>query len=212
MVEMDDINYWPSFVDVMSSVFIVILTIFFMLFLSQQYLSYLVGKGEKDLRELKIILDNKKFTSSGVQVTKDGRIKIGENVLFGFGVDKLTLQGQKLIDSVGTSLQTFFSLDPSRKKKFSIVVEGHTDTFGSSASNQDLSFRRAKNVTDYWENKLKFGTQSDTIYDIFPAGYGESRLAVFTNDNVRNEENRRVEIRVVPKFDKMLSEILNHGK
>ncbi len=212
MVENDDLNYWPSFVDVMSSIFIVVLTIFFMLFLSQQYLSYLVGKGEKDLRELKIILENKRISHSGVQITKDGRIKIGESILFKFGDYSLTNQGEKVIDSIGTSLKTFFNQDPERKKKFSVVVEGHTDTYGSSTYNQELSFRRAKGVTDYWEKSLLFGTQSDTIYDIFPAGYGESRLAVITKDNTRNDENRRVEIRVVPKFDKMLSEILNNGK
>lgn len=210
MVNNDDLNYWPSFVDLMSSLFIVILTVFFMLFLSQQYLSYLVGKGEDDLQKLKEILVGKAI--SGVQITNDGRIKIGESILFKFGDAELTIEGEKVIDSIGTSLKTFFEKDVTRKKKFSVVVEGHTDTYGSSSSNQELSFIRAKGVTDYWGANLSFGIQSDSLYDIFPAGYGESRLAVFTNDNIRSDENRRVEIRVVPKFDKMLSEILNNGK
>ena len=211
MEEKNDLNYWPSFVDVMSSLFIVILAVFFILFLSQQYLSYLVGKGENDLRELKEILRGQEIDES-IKITEDGRIKIGDDILFTFGQHTLTKTGESVIHRLGLSLKNFFESDTLRKTKFSVVVEGHTDTRGSSEFNQKLSFNRAKAVTDYLESAIKLGIQSDSLIDIFPAGYGESRLAIKTDDNVQNDANRRVEIRVVPKFYDMLSEILNNGK
>lgn len=210
MQDNDDLNYWPSFVDIMSSLFIVILTIFFVLFLSQQYLSYLVGKGESDLQELKSILEGEKIES--VTITQDGRIKIGENILFKYNDPSLTKKGESVIYRIGSSLSNFFESDTLRKRKFSVIVEGHTDTRGPSEFNQNLSFKRAKAVTDYLESSIHFGIQSDTLIDILPAGYGENRLAVKTEDNIMSDINRRVEIRVVPKFFEMLKEIMNNGK
>jgi outer membrane protein OmpA-like peptidoglycan-associated protein len=208
MNDNDDLNYWPSFVDLMSSMFIIVLTIFFVLFLSQQYLSYLISKGEEDLSTLKRNLEKKETT--GVQVTNDGRITIGDNILFLHDVSDLSPHGEKVIFEIGKELKDF--LNDERRRKFSIVVEGHTDTKGAAEYNKTLSFKRAKEVTDFWEKELSFGSGIDLDYDIFPAGYGESKLKVLTADEVGNEINRRVEIRVVPKFDEMLSEILRENK
>ncbi|MBM3711889.1 MAG: OmpA family protein [Actinobacteria bacterium] len=205
MVSSDnELNYWPSFVDLMSSIFIVILIIFFILFLSQQYLSYLVSKGENDLIELRNLVSQKEI--EGVRVNSDGRITIGEKVLFSPGQHILTVKGKYTVENIGKILRDF--LRQERKRKFSVIVEGHTDTKASSEFNLDLSFRRAKEVTDFWQRWLKFGVETDSLLDIFPAGYGENRLYTYTKDEVSNESNRRVEIRVVPKFDEMLSEIL----
>lgn len=65
-----------------------------------------------------------------------------------------------------------------------LYVVGHTDTVGSSASNQRLSLARAKSIAGYFQKK---GIWCEIQY----AGMGESGLARPTGDNVENEANRR---------------------
>lgn len=65
-----------------------------------------------------------------------------------------------------------------------LYVVGHTDTVGSSASNQRLSMARAKSIASYFQKK---GIWCEIQY----AGMGESGLARPTGDNVENEANRR---------------------
>ncbi len=69
-----------------------------------------------------------------------------------------------------------------------IEVDGYTDTSGSPAYNQDLSLRRARSV----EGQLV--TDGVPASDITVQGFGETKLLVQTGPNVREPQNRRVEI------------------
>ena len=69
-----------------------------------------------------------------------------------------------------------------------ITATGHTDTTGSESYNMALSLRRANAV----KNELvRQGVPADAIAVV---GRGESQLLVPTGDNVREPQNRRVEI------------------
>lgn len=192
----EDINIWPAYVDAMSISLFVILLIFVVAFIRYQYLGFLVGKGEHDIQTIKGLFEQESFK------LKDGKIIIQEEVLFDFDSDTLKETGKKRLKNIGEKLQRF--LTDQNKRKFSIIVEGHTDSYGSYDYNLKLSFKRAKGVTDYWKKKLGFGTEEDNILDLLPAGYGETRLFTKTQDNTKEASNRRIEIRIVPKFDAML--------
>ena len=71
-----------------------------------------------------------------------------------------------------------------------IVVTGHTDTVGSSDSNDKLSMQRAERVKAFLTG---IGIPPDRIQT---AGRGERELLVQTTDNVDEPRNRRVEINV----------------
>jgi outer membrane protein OmpA-like peptidoglycan-associated protein len=71
-----------------------------------------------------------------------------------------------------------------------VIVSGHTDTVGTTESNQTLSEKRANAVS---EQLIKSGVAPDTIT---ATGYGETELMVETEDNVEEQLNRRVEINV----------------
>jgi len=74
----------------------------------------------------------------------------------------------------------------------SILVEGHTDSTGSEAYNQQLSERRANSVKNLLVQR---GVQA---YRIRILGYGESR-PIATNETPEGRQmNRRVEIRINP--------------
>ncbi|MCC7429740.1 hypothetical protein IT568_02735 [bacterium] len=83
----------------------------------------------------------------------------------------------------------------------------NTDTVQSHLFNQNLSFQRAKEVVNFWKDGVS-GLNSwwDTGLDLFPAGFGETRLRAKTPDNTPNAQNRRIEIRVVPKFNEILKD------
>ncbi len=69
-----------------------------------------------------------------------------------------------------------------------IEVNGYTDTSGTPKYNQGLSIRRAQSVA---AELVKDGVPRNAISI---QGYGETRLLVPTGPNVREPQNRRVEI------------------
>jgi len=74
------------------------------------------------------------------------------------------------------------------KAPIKLLLKGHADTTGADNYNVDLSKKRAKAVQDAL---VAAGVSADSISTW---GYGEGELAVWTNDNVRERMNRRVQI------------------
>ena len=73
-----------------------------------------------------------------------------------------------------------------------INIVGHTDTSGSSEYNQRLSVRRANVVV---EALVQMGARRAALH---ASGVGETDLAVQTEDNVREAQNRRTVITLQP--------------
>jgi hypothetical protein len=72
-----------------------------------------------------------------------------------------------------------------------ISVQGHTDTAGNADYNQALSQRREEAVSN---ELVRLGVPASAISG---TAVGETDLAVPTADNVREAQNRRVDIQVV---------------
>src|SRR5262245_24539708 len=74
-----------------------------------------------------------------------------------------------------------------------ILIDGHTDSTGSTEHNQSLSENRANAVRSYFVSKSGFAAAQIETH-----GYGESR-PIATNDTAEGRErNRRVEIIAIP--------------
>ena len=101
-------------------------------------------------------------------------------VFFDFGSDQLTARAREI---VGQAAQASRSQQVTR-----LEVAGHTDTVGSAQYNQGLSLRRANNVA---AELVRMGVPREAITT---AGFGFSRPLVPTGANVREPQNRRVEI------------------
>jgi outer membrane protein OmpA-like peptidoglycan-associated protein len=80
--------------------------------------------------------------------------------------------------------------DAAERAGADVQVTGHTDTLGSTRSNDELSLRRAKTIR---EMLVKRGLAAHLVRAV---GRGERELLTQTKDRVRNAENRRVEITV----------------
>lgn len=139
---------------------------------------------DKQIKELK-----EQTAGSGVDVTEtDGGqailVNLPDGVTFATGSYAISPTFQATLDKVAASLVQY----PNSL----IDVYGHTDTVGSTASNQRLSEERARAVANYLISK---GVPSSRIRWY---GYGETQLKVQTGDGVNEPMNRRVEIKIVP--------------
>jgi flagellar motor protein MotB len=68
----------------------------------------------------------------------------------------------------------------------SLFIAGHTDTVGTPTYNQDLSRRRARSIAAWFRKR---GLRIAVYYE----GFGESALAVKTEDEVDEARNRRAD-------------------
>lgn len=101
---------------------------------------------------------------------------------FAFGSSELDANSFPLLDTLIGIIQ--------RCPGLQIVVEGHTDSTGSEATNQYISGTRAQSVTRYL---MLNGVPADRIRAV---GFGESSPLV-PNDSARNRaRNRRIEFTI----------------
>jgi outer membrane protein OmpA-like peptidoglycan-associated protein len=111
-------------------------------------------------------------------------ITLSGAVLFTSGKWDLLEAAQIKLNEVAEALKTQAGHD--------IVVEGHTDSQGSSTSNMDLSQKRADVVRDYL---VKRGIETGRIRG---QGIGQNRPIADNSSPEGRANNRRVEIIVQP--------------
>ena len=107
-------------------------------------------------------------------------ITIPSGVLFTTGKSMLLPGAQSKLGAVADALK-----DQDDRK---IVVEGHTDSTGSDAMNQELSMARAQSVRDFLTSH---GVPADRI---IAQGFGSSRPVADNKSPEGRANNRRVEI------------------
>lgn len=115
-------------------------------------------------------------------------------VLFDSGKDKLRLEALEKLNKVSGVLNTTV-------KDLSIGIEGHTDNipikYSSWKSNWELSTARAVSVLHYLIDKQGLSPQR-----LSATGYGEYRPVASNDTPEGRQENRRVEIVILPKTTK----------
>ena len=79
-----------------------------------------------------------------------------------------------------------------------VTIEGHTDSVGSTASNQKLSQQRADAVREVLVSQ--FGVNPSRLIAI---GYGETRPIADNGTPMGRQENRRVEAVVTATVEKL---------
>jgi outer membrane protein OmpA-like peptidoglycan-associated protein len=112
-------------------------------------------------------------------------ITLSGSVIFASGKAELLPGAQTKLDQVAIALAEG---DPQAK----IVVEGHTDSRGSNALNQDLSARRAAAVRSYLVSK---GLAPERVV---AQGVGPSRPIADNETAEGRANNRRVEVVIQP--------------
>jgi outer membrane protein OmpA-like peptidoglycan-associated protein len=136
-------------------------------------------KRAKDAMDrLALSIGTVKQEARGMVITLSG------SVLFASAKDMLLPAAQDRLSQVAEALKN--------QADHKIVVEGHTDSQGSDASNQTLSERRAQAVVSFLTSK---GVPADQIR---AQGLGPSRPVADNASAEGRANNRRVEIIVQP--------------
>lgn len=147
----------------------------------------------------------KGFSSEEVQVVeKDGKlyVSLSENLLFSSGSFTVDPKGADALAKLGEVL--------SKQEDFDILVEGHTDNVpykgsGQLLDNWDLSVKRATSVVRILTTNGKVAPEK-----IAASGRGEF-LPVTNNATAADKaKNRRTEIILSPKLDKIIN-LLNNN-
>jgi outer membrane protein OmpA-like peptidoglycan-associated protein len=107
-------------------------------------------------------------------------VTLSSGVFFDTGKSALKKGAQATLNRIAEQLKA----NPDIR----IVVEGHTDSTGSTATNQTLSEKRAQAVRDFLVNA---GVPADRITS---AGRGEEQPVATNNTAAGRQQNRRVEL------------------
>lgn len=137
-----------------------------------------------DIQEAKL---RKQLEGTGVSVTREGDnilLNMPGNVTFGVDRSEVRAEFYPVLNSVVLVLAEY--------KKTLIEVTGHTDSTGQESYNQGLSERRAASVGQY------LVAQGIMPARVVSKGLGE-RFPIASNDSdFGRQQNRRVELRLIP--------------
>ncbi|MEZ2127097.1 MULTISPECIES: OmpA family protein [unclassified Sinorhizobium] len=124
---------------------------------------------------------------TGISVTRQGDriiLNMPSNITFDVDQDAVKSGFYPTLNSVAIVLRKF--------NRTLIDINGHTDSTGSLAHNQDLSQRRAYSVANY------LGGQGIDQRRISAQGFGPSQPVASNATEAGRAQNRRVEIQIAP--------------
>jgi outer membrane protein OmpA-like peptidoglycan-associated protein len=137
-----------------------------------------------DVQEAKL---RQQLENTGVSVTRNGDniiLNMPSNITFEVNRSDVKSNFAEVLHSVSLVLNEY--------KSTMIEVAGHTDSSGSESYNQMLSQQRAQSVTNILMNNGIQPVRIDTV------GYGESRPIASNSSPAGRQQNRRVELTLLP--------------
>jgi outer membrane protein OmpA-like peptidoglycan-associated protein len=117
------------------------------------------------------------------------KLTINADVLFDVAKYDLKENAKQSLDSLAESIR--------QVDKATILVEGHTDSDGEDSSNMLLSENRCISV----KNRLMEIFGEDALYEFEIKPFGENKPRVPNDSEENKQQNRRVEITVLPPKD-----------
>jgi OmpA-OmpF porin, OOP family len=146
-------------------------------------------EAEARLREQFATVENL-FQRDEARVSREGNRMIVRLVglTFPSGGSDVTAAQQPLLQKLQRAADVF--------PRSQVVIEGHTDSYGSDDANLALSRRRAEAISAYLTANL--GIQASRISAV---GYGETQ-PIANNDTAQGRErNRRIDVIIEPQVD-----------
>lgn len=137
-----------------------------------------------DVQENKL---RRKLRNTGVSVTRHGNkiiLNMPSNITFDTGRSQIKDHFVPVLESVGHVVKEY--------TRTRVEVRGHTDSRGTTSSNQILSEQRAQSVASFLREE---GVQGNRLVAI---GYGESNPVSSNSTASGRRLNRRVEVTLAP--------------
>jgi outer membrane protein OmpA-like peptidoglycan-associated protein len=202
--------YWPAYVDFMTVLFFIALAIG-----GYTYYQYKeVVKGKKQYQglvtEVIHINDTLKaeFRKRNIQVDTVAKNKIKLQGDFFFDTDSSRLRDTTASDRlviIGQSIKKVLDQGNNRRR-FTVLIEGHTDSRGDTAHNDVLSYKRALSIANLWRDRCELILPT---YEIIPAGFGLYEPVRPNTSEFNMELNRRIEISIIPKMSEF-TKLIQH--
>ena len=196
---------WAIFSDLMAALvgilaLILVWVIGIQLELSQSLAQEIEKREAEEQRRIALEQALEDPLTRGLVTFRDGRIGISGNVLFELNSDQLQAEGEEVLESLISPLQTYLAQHDEL-----LMVSGFTDDLPMHPGNryQDnwgLSAQRALTVT---RSLTELGLPNDRV---FAAAFGPHHPAVPNVDAESRAQNRRVEISTVPRAPSAVTE------
>ncbi len=128
----------------------------------------------------------------------NGDIAVNESLVFEYNSYAIKKPAKPVLDSLAKALGNLLDDDDVRASIDTIVIQGHTDERGSASFNWELSAKRATAVLEYLFQSNK--ALADNYGSYFSASaYSKFRPINPEKTEAAYQQNRRIEIAVVPK-------------
>jgi len=130
------------------------------------------------------------FTREEARVSREGNDIILRLVglTFPSGSSEVAAGHRALLEKVSQAAAVF--------PRSQLVIEGHTDSYGSDETNMNLSRQRAEAVSSYLT--AQFGIPG---FRMTAVGYGETRPIANNETSQGRARNRRIDVRIEPQLD-----------
>jgi len=153
------------------------------------------------LNKLKAAIEAQLGHGDGTQVATigdNGDIAVNESLVFEYNSYAIKKKAKPVLDSLARALGNLLADEEVRANIDTIIIQGHTDERGSASFNWELSAKRATAVLEY------LFQANQTLADNYGSYFSASAYSKFRPINPEKTEaayqqNRRIEISVVPK-------------
>jgi chemotaxis protein MotB len=156
------------------------------------------------LNKLKIAIETelgRAGVGGGAQVATigdNGDIAVNESLVFEYNSYAVKKQARPVLDAMAKALGALLADAEVRGNIDTIVIQGHTDERGAASFNWELSAKRATAVLEYLFQTNK--VLADSYGNYFAASaYSKFRPVNPEKSEAAYQQNRRIEISVVPK-------------
>jgi outer membrane protein OmpA-like peptidoglycan-associated protein len=196
--------FWPSFTDLMTSLFFIMLVLYVLTYLkltNQQKATELQLNKIKEIQAAVRELPKKYFAYDSIYK----RFSLVRNIEFAPRQDIINPNDIEYLVDVGNSIrsliETLKNKYTNQDIKYVVIIEGMASS-DNYPDNFPLSFKRAWSVQKLWQQRGIMPDQS--VCEIQVAGSGTGGIGRFQSNEER--KNQRILIQIVPKIGEITIE------
>lgn len=190
--------FWPSFTDLMTSLFFIMLVLYVLTFVKLKMQQKATEEQLKKIKEVQASvkgLDKNYFQYQPIYK----RFSLKEQIQFDENEAVIKPEYHNYLNNVGRSIKNLIDdlkvKYPNDNIQYLVVIEGMASSPGDSFANYVLSYKRALSLFQHWQkNNIIF---DDRTCEIQIAGSGEGGIGRFSGDDTRNQ---RFLIQIIPKI------------
>lgn len=190
--------FWPSFTDLMTSLFFIMLVLYVLTYLKLTNQQRATEEQLNKIKEIQAAV--KELPQNYFQYDSEHkRFSLVQNIKFERGQDIIIPKYEQYLIDVGVSIKDLISNLKSKYAqqdiKYVVIIEGMASN-DNYIDNYPLSYKRAWAVMKLWQRENVMPDQS--VCEVQVAGSGTGGIGRFPN----NEEfkNQRILIQIVPKI------------